>query len=181
MPPKPKGPLRPKPISGADAAPLPLAALPKSLERLIGEYPSLRRHPHPFIVHFPIVFLFSVALFNLVYLATGIVSFETSGFHFLGAGVLSLPLTMLTGELSRRLNYSQEPVQAFRIEIFYSRILLALSLAAFLWRWLDPHILQHFKWTSLCYLLIILALPVLVTLISFFGGLLTFPLNKGEN
>jgi uncharacterized membrane protein len=126
-------------------------------------------------VHFPIVFLFSAAIFNLVYLATGVVSFETSAFHFLGAGVLSLPLAMLTGERFRRLNYSQDPVPAFRIEIFYSRILLVLSLTAFLWRWLDPHILRNFKWTSLCYLLIILALPVLVTIISFFGGLLTFP------
>ena len=181
MPPKTKGPLRPKPKPDPGAAPLPLAALPKFLGGILEKYPSLRRRPHPIAVHFSIVFLFSAAIFNLVYLATGVVSFETSAFHFLGAGVLSLPLTMLTGELSRRLNYSQDPVLAFRIEIFYSRILLVLSLTAFLWRWHDPHILRNFTWTSLCYLLIILALPVLVTIISFFGGLLTFPLNKGED
>jgi uncharacterized membrane protein len=181
MPPKTQGPLKPKPKPDAGAAPLPLAALPKSLERLLKKYPFLRRHPHPFAVHFPIVFLFSAAFFNLVYLATGVVSFETSAFHFLGAGVLSLPPAMLTGELSRRLNYPREPLRAFRMEIFYSRILLALSLIAFLWRGLDPQILRNFTWLSLCYLLIILALPVLVTIISFFGGLLTFPLNEGED
>jgi uncharacterized membrane protein len=148
------------------------------------------------VVHFPIVFLvsttgftllflltgnrsFEVTAFNLAFLITGVVSLETSAFYFLGAGVLSLILAMLTGELTRRLNYSQEPVQAFRIEIHFSWILLLLSSTAFLWRCLDPHILRNFRWTSFSYLLIILALPVIVTIISFFGGLLAFPLDKG--
>jgi uncharacterized membrane protein len=184
MPPQSKGPLKPKPKPDSEAVTSPLEALPKSLRRILEKYPSVRRHLHhlhPFIVHFPIVFLFSAAMFNLVYLVTGAISFETSAFHFLGAGVLFLPLAMLTGELSRRLNYSKEPLLAFRIEIFYSRILLILSLTAFLWRGLNPHVLRNFQWTSLIYLLIILALPVLVTIISFFGGLLTFPLNKTKN
>jgi uncharacterized membrane protein len=181
MPRQSKGPLRPKPKPDSEAVTSPLEALPKSLRRILEKYPSVRRHLHSFIVHFPIVFLFSAAMFNLVYLVTGAISFETSAFHFLGAGVLFLPLAMLTGELSRRLNYPKEPLLAFRIEIFYARILLILSLTAFLWRGLDPHVLRNFQWTSLIYLLIILALPVLVTIISFFGGLLTFPLNKAKN
>jgi uncharacterized membrane protein len=173
--------LRPDPKNQAAAAPLPEAPLPPSLGLIFKKYPSLRRHLHPFTVHFPIVFLYAAALFNLAFLITGVASLETSAFYFLGAGVLSLILAMLTGELARRLNYSQEPVQTFRIEIYYSRILLLLSCAAFLWRWLDPLILQIFRWNSFCYLLLILSLPVLVTIISFFGGLLTFPLDQGEH
>jgi uncharacterized membrane protein len=181
MPRQSEDPLRPKPKPDSEAVTSPLEALPKSLRGILEKYPFVRRHLHAFIVHFPIVFLFSAAMFNLVYLVTGAISFETSAFHFLGAGVLFLPLAMLTGELSRRLNYPKEPLLAFRIEIFYARILLILSLTAFLWRGLDPHVLRNFQWTSLIYLLIILALPVLVTIISFFGGLLTFPLNKAKN
>jgi uncharacterized membrane protein len=181
MPPDAERPPGPKPEPDAQEAAPRLEALPQALGRILKKYPSLWRHPHPFIVHFPIVFLLSAAFFNLMYLATGVPSLETSAFHFLGAGVLSLPLAMLTGELARRLNYPREPVLAFRIEIYYSRILLLLSLAAFLWRWLDPHILRNFRWASLCYLLIILALPVIVTIISYFGGLLTFPLEKKED
>ena len=182
MPPDAESPPGPKPEhDDAQEADSRLATRPQALGRILKKYPSLWRHPHPFMVHFPIVFLLAAAFFNLMYLATGVASLETSAFHFLGAGVLSLPLAMLTGELARRLNYPREPVLAFRIEIYYSRILLVLSLAAFLWRWLDPHILRNFRRASLCYLLIILALPVIVTIISYFGGLLTFPLEKKEN
>ena len=147
----------------------------------MARYPSLRRHLHPFFVHFPIVFLYAAAFLNLAFLATGAAALERSAFYLLGAGVLSLLPTMVTGEIARRLNYSGEPLAAFHIEIFYSRILLALSGAAFLWRWLDPRVLQNFNWTGYLYLLLSLALPVLVTIISYFGGLLTFPLERGED
>jgi uncharacterized membrane protein len=156
-------------------------AVPEFFCRALQKYPSLRRHPHPFVVHFPIVFFLAAAFFTLVYLPTDSTTFETTAFHCLGAGVLSLPPAMLTGELTRRVNYPQEPIRAFRIEIHYSRLLLALSAGAFLWRWLDPTILKNFRWLSLLYLLLILSLPVLVTIISYFGGLLTFPLEKEEN
>ena len=170
---------RPKPT--AQAATIPEKVLPAPLERLLKKYPGLVRHPHAFIVHFPIVFFYSAAFCDLVYLATGITSLETSAFHFLGAGLLSLPFSMLTGTISRRLSYPQEPDQIFHIEIFNSRLMLILSIAAFVWRWLDPHILRTFTWLSLIYLLIILALPTLATYISFFGGLLTFPLEEKES
>ena len=174
-----RNPNRPKPAGLAAA--LPSGVLPAALERLLKKYPGLVRHPHAFVVHFPIVFFYSAAFLDLVYLATGVTSLETSAFHFLGAGLLSLPLTIFTGEISRRISYAQEPVQAFHIEIFYSRLLAILSLFAFIWRWFDPWVLQDFGWTSLLYLLIILALPTLATYISYFGGLLTFPLGINED
>jgi uncharacterized membrane protein len=170
---------RPKPA--AEVAAIPSGILPAALERLLKKYPGLVRHPHAFVVHFPIVFLYSAAFCDLVYLGTGITSLETSAFHFLGAGLFTLPFSMVTGTLSRRLSYPHEPDQMFHIEIFYSRLMLLLSLAAFVWRWRDPQILRNFGWTSLLYLLIILALPILATYISFFGGLLTFPLEKEED
>jgi uncharacterized membrane protein len=170
---------RPKPA--VEAATIPSGVLPGPLERLLKKYPGLVRHPHAFVVHFPIVFFYSAAFCDLVYLVTGLTSLETSAFHFLGAGLFSLPFSMLTGIISRRLSYPHEPDQIFHIEIFYSRLMLILSLAAFIWRWLAPQILRPFTWLSLLYLLIILALPFLATYISFFGGLLTFPLETEED
>jgi uncharacterized membrane protein len=167
---------RPKPA--VEAATIPPGVLPAPLERLFKKYPGLVRHPHAFVVHFPIVFLYSAAFCDLVYLATGFTSLESSAFHFLGAGLVSLPFSMLTGTISRRLSYPHEPDHIFHIEIFYSRLMLILNLAAFIWRWFDPQILRNFTWLSLLYLLIILALPTLATYISFFGGLLTFPLEE---
>jgi uncharacterized membrane protein len=170
-----------RPKSAVKAPALPEGVLPALLERLLKKYPGLVRHPHAFIVHFPIVFFYSAAFCDLVYLATGVTSLETSAFHFLGAGLVSLPFSMLTGTISRRLTYPHEPDQVFHIEIFNSRLMLLLSIAAFVWRWLDPRILNPFTWLSLLYLLIILALPALATYISFFGGLLTFPLEGEED
>jgi uncharacterized membrane protein len=173
--------LRPRSQGGSKPSARPSEALPDALGRILQKYPALQRHPHPFVVHFPIVFLLAAAFFNLAFLTTGASSFETTAFHFLGAGVLSIPLAMLTGEITRRVNYPQEPNLAFRNEIFYSRVLLGLSFSAFLWRWLDPTILHPFRWASIPYLLLSFSLPLIVTIISYFGGLLTFPLEREKN
>ncbi len=174
----PDDPLKTRPGSPAGAAPPSLAWLPAPLRRLLQKYPGLVRHPHPFTVHFPIVFFYLAAGFTLAYLATGSAPLEKSAFHFLVAGTLFLPITMITGEISRRLIYPHEPRRLFRIEIVYSWVMLVLGAAGCLWRGLAPHILQPFRLTSLLYLLIVLALPAIATYISFFGGLLTFPLEK---
>ncbi len=170
---------RPKPAVKKSS--LPDGVFPAPCERLLKKYPGLVRHPHAFAVHFPIVFFYSAAFCDLAYLATGITSLETSAFHFLGAGLFTLPLSMLTGQISRRCSYPHVPDQIFHVEIFNSRLMLILSLAAFIWRWLDPQILRTFTWLSLIYLLIVLAIPALATYISFFGGLLTFPLEEEED
>jgi uncharacterized membrane protein len=175
-------PPRTRPQSRPTAAdPLSDSALPGPVIRLLRQFPALRRHPHPFVVHFPIVFCLASAFFTLAYLVIGSPALETTAFHCLGAGVLSLPTAMLTGEFARRVNYPQDPSPTFRIEIRYSRLLLLLSSGAFLWRWLSPAILQDFRWASVLYLLLIFSLPVLVTIISYYGGLLTFPLEGAEN
>jgi uncharacterized membrane protein len=156
-------------------------ALPGPVIWLLQRYPALRRHPHPFVVHFPIVFFLAAAFFTLAYQVIGSSAFESTAFHCLGAGVLSMPVAMLTGQFARRVNYPQDSSPTFRIEIRYSRLLLLLSSGAFLWRWLSPGILQNFRWASLFYLLLIFSLPLLVTIISYYGGLLTFPLEGAEN
>jgi len=155
--------------------------LPKPLRRLLLRYPCLKRHPHPFIVHFPIVFTYAAAFFSLAYLWTGVSSFDTTAFHCLGAALLSMPPAMLSGELSRRINYPREPGRAFAIERRYSWLLLVLGGAAFVWRKLDPAILRTIRWDSIIYLGLVLGLPVFATIISYFGGLLTFPLEEGED
>lgn len=173
---------RPRP-KGREASPFmsPEVDLPRPLIRVLQRYPCLQRHPHPFVVHFPIVFTLAAAFFSLLYLLAGGNSFETTAFHCLGAALLTTLLSMLSGELSRRVNYPREPEHTFQIERRYSRALLAASGVAFLWRWLDPSILQNFGGASLVYLALVLSLPVFATIISYFGGLLTFPLEKEEN
>ena len=79
--------------------------MPAMLSRLLVRFPMLRRHPHPMTVHFPIVFAFSAAVFTLLYLVTGIASFESTALHCLGAGLLFTPVAMTTGYFTWWLNY----------------------------------------------------------------------------
>ena len=63
--------------------------MPAVLSWLLARYPMLRRHPHPMTVHFPIVFMFSATVFNVLYLITGVRAFELTALHSLGAGIFS--------------------------------------------------------------------------------------------
>ena len=55
--------------------------IPQALSWLLTRVPMLRRHPHPMTVHFPIVFMFSVTIFNIIYLVTGVKAFELTAQH----------------------------------------------------------------------------------------------------
>ena len=51
--------------------------IPRPIDWLITRFPFFRRHPHPMTVHFPIVFMFSTTVFNLLYLITFGLEVET--------------------------------------------------------------------------------------------------------
>ncbi|MGZ3595383.1 MAG: DUF2231 domain-containing protein, partial [Syntrophales bacterium] len=94
----------------------PLRAMPAVLSSLISRFPFLERHPHPMTVHFPIVFVLSVVLFNILYLLYGVDSFKSTALHCLIAGLLSLPVAMLTGLFTWWLNYLARPMRAVTLK-----------------------------------------------------------------
>ncbi|MCL4503834.1 MAG: hypothetical protein M1438_18575 [Deltaproteobacteria bacterium] len=146
---------------------------------LAARYPYLQRHPHPAMAHFPIVFMLSASFFTLLYLLTGVASFETTAFHCLGGGMLTTPGAIITGVFTQRLNYPHpEPTLAQERRLSY--LLWAMVTAAFVWRWLDPLVLRDLQGWNFVYLLLVLALTPLVTVISFHGGMITFPLEENS-
>jgi len=152
---------------------------PGMLRRLLQRFPILRRHPHPMVVHFPIVFLVSAPVFTLLYLFTGVRSFEVTGFNCLGGGVLFTPVALVTGLASWWYNYEWRPLRPVLIKLTLTPIMLALGAGAFAWRWLDPEVLAALgDWTGKVYLGMILVLGPLVSLIGWFGGTLVFPLPQ---
>jgi predicted heme/steroid binding protein/uncharacterized membrane protein len=153
-------------------------AMPRILSRLLIRYPMLRRHPHPMTVHFPIVFLVSVTIFNLLYLMTGIKSFETTAFHCLGGAVLFTPIATGTGLLTWWLNYLATPLRPVRIKLRLVPIMWLLSLAAFVWRSAIPDVLESFTISSFFYLLLIHSFLPLVSAVGWFGAQMTFPIEK---
>lgn len=146
--------------------------------RQVQRVPLLRRHPHPMVVHFPIVFMISTTVFTLLYLFTGVRSFEVTGFHCLGGGVLFTPVAMVTGWFTWWLNYESRYLKPVVVKLILSPILFLVGTGAFIWRFLNPEILvQPHDWPSLAYLVLICSLTPLVSLIGAYGAVLTFPLH----
>ena len=152
--------------------------MPAMLSRLLARFPMLRRHPHPMTVHFPIVSAIFAAVFNLLYLYTGIASFESTALNCLGAGLLFTPVAMTTGYFTWWLNYEARPLKAVMIKQALSWLLLGLEIAAFVWRLAVPDILVPFRSASVLYLICILSFIPLVSAIGWFGASLTFPIEK---
>lgn len=153
--------------------------LPPWLAALVARHPALRRHPHPAVAHFPLTFMLSASFFSVLYLLTGVPSFETTAFHCLGGGVLTIPAAMATGVFTQRLNYPQ-PDPTLILEKRLSFLLWIMASGAFLWRLFDPEVLRDLQGVNLIYLLLVLAVAPLVTVIGYFGGLLTFPLEPED-
>jgi predicted heme/steroid binding protein/uncharacterized membrane protein len=155
-----------------------LMPMPEFLSRLLKRFPMLRRHPHPMTVHFPIVFMFSATVFTILYLMTGINSFENTAFHCLGAGVLFSLVAIVTGWYTWWLNYQAKPLNAVTIKKTVSMIMLATATLAFIIRTTVPDILNPLRGISLFYLIPVLSLFPFVTVIGWYGASLTFPIEK---
>jgi predicted heme/steroid binding protein/uncharacterized membrane protein len=162
-------------------APLPARPdrpIPPALASLLTRYPFLRRHPHPMTVHFPIVFMLATTVFSLLYLVTCFQPFETTAFHCLGAGLLMTPVAMMTGLYTWWLNYMAHPMRPVTIKRNLSITLFGVQIIAFIWRFMDPTVLDHLAGLGLLYLILILAVTPMVLIVGMFGGMLTFPLEK---
>jgi predicted heme/steroid binding protein/uncharacterized membrane protein len=152
--------------------------MPAVLARLLKRFPVLRRHPHPLTVHFPIVFMFATTMFTLLYLITGIQTFERTAVNCLGAGLIFTPVAMATGYYTWWLNYKARPMKAVTIKQWLAAILLCIEIIAFVWRISHPAVLTPFNCASAVYLILILLLFPLVAALGWFGATLTFPLEK---
>jgi predicted heme/steroid binding protein/uncharacterized membrane protein len=156
----------------------PMRAMPAILSSLISRFPFLERHPHPMTVHFPIVFFLSVALFNILYLLYSVESFKSTSLHCLIAGLLSMPVTMLTGLFTWWLNYLARPIRAVTLKMILSCILLIAATGALLWRIFEPGILETQGIARIIYLILILSFVPLVSSIGWLGATLTFPIKR---
>ena len=152
--------------------------LPPLLSQLLERVPMLRRHPHPMTVHFPIVFAFSTTIFNILYLATGTKSMETTALHCLAAGILFTAVAIATGLYTWWLNYLAQPLRAVKVKLPLSLILLATQIIAFIWRMNLPEVMDSIRGVNIIYLLLVLSLFPMVVVIGWFGAFLTFPVEK---
>jgi predicted heme/steroid binding protein/uncharacterized membrane protein len=147
--------------------------------RAVRRVPLLRRHPHPMVVHFPIVFMIAAPVFTLLALLTGVQSFEVTGFHCLGGGVLFTPVAVVTGWFTWWLNYECRWLRPVVVKLILSPVLLLAGAGAWVWRYLHPEILAQFPGgAGLAYLTVLCLLIPLVGAIGAFGAELTFPVKR---
>jgi len=156
----------------------PAREVPPGLERLLNRFPWLRRHPHPMLSHFPIVFMLSASFFSLVFVITGDRSFDDTAFYCLGGGLVTMPLAVASGLFTHWLNFPGELHKTVHIEIGLSYAVMSIAGVGFFWRWLDPQVLDDLSGINLLYFVLVLALTPLVTANGYFGGLVTFPLEE---
>jgi uncharacterized membrane protein len=152
--------------------------LPPWLARLLDSFPQLQRRPHSMLAHFPIVFMLSTTFFTILYLCTGDKSFDDTAFYCLGGGLLTMPPTVATGLFTHWLNFSGRLHETVNIEKALSYAVITIGAAAFVWRWLNPRVLEDLGWVNLIYLFLVLSLGPLVTANGYYGGMATFPLEE---
>ncbi len=142
------------------------------LAKFLDKYPFLKRHPHPMVVHFPIALIIGSLLLEAGFLLTGFASLRISSLHCLGLGFLFLPFAVGTGYLTWIINYMGRPVRQVNIKIRLSWPLFILSMIVLVWQ------INAGPAAGPLYLPALLVLSALVSIIGYYGGQLTIPLEK---
>jgi len=152
--------------------------LPRILIRIFDRYPLLNRHPHPFVVHFPLVFLVSSPLFTALYLITGTRTFEHTSFHCLAGGLLFALAAIPSGLLTWWVNHAARFYKPVIAKIILSPILFIIGLTVFIWRFNNPLILEDVTSSDFLYLFLLFLMAPMVLTIGWYGASITFPLHK---
>jgi predicted heme/steroid binding protein/uncharacterized membrane protein len=155
-------------------APEELKHLPPMLQNLLQTFPSARRHPHPMAVHFPIALLMASSLFALLYLIFKNPSFEIISLYLLILGAIASPFAMATGLLTWWINYRLKLTYFVKRKVQLSILLLIFEIILLLWRGFQSQI-SH----PIYFILIVLLTPI-VSLLGYYGGQMTFPMEKSN-
>ncbi len=149
-----------------------LKHLPPVIQDFLQRVPMARRHPHPMLVHFPIAFLMGASLFILLHLLFQSPSCEITSLRLLILGAIASPLAMGTGLFTWWVNYRLKLTYFVKRKIQISILLLVFEMILVFWRG------SQSKISSPIYFIMMLILAPLVILLGYYGGQMTFPLEK---
>jgi predicted heme/steroid binding protein/uncharacterized membrane protein len=149
-----------------------LKHLPVFLQDFLQRFPMARRHPHPMVVHFPIALLMAASLFIFLALLFQKGSFEIASFYLLILGAVSSPFAMATGLLTWWINYRFKLNYFVKKKIQLSILLLIFEVILIVWRISQAKISHPF------YFIMVVLLTPIVSLLGYYGGQLTFPVEK---
>jgi predicted heme/steroid binding protein/uncharacterized membrane protein len=159
--------------------PAPAPNVPAPIAALLSRYPMLRRHPHPAAVHFPIVLSLCASFFSVLYVLFGRGSFDQTAFYCLIGALITTPVGILTGLLTWRVNYMARPLRPVSIKKTVSFPMAGVLALLVAWRAWMPAVLGDLAGPGLAYLVLVVALAPAVLTVAYYGGMLTFPAEKG--
>jgi predicted heme/steroid binding protein/uncharacterized membrane protein len=149
-----------------------LKHLPLFLQDFLERFPMAKRHPHPMVVHFPIALLMVASLFILLALLFQKGSFEIASFYLLILGAISSPFAMATGLITWWINYRLKPNYFVKRKIQLSILLLIFEAILIVWR------ISQVEVSHPLYIVMMVLLTPIVSLLGYYGGQLTFPIEK---
>ena len=149
-----------------------LKHLPFFFQDFLQRFPMARRHPHPMVVHFPIALFMAASLFILLALLFQKGSFEIASFYLLILGAISSPFAMATGLLTWRINYRFKLNYFVKRKIQLSIVLLIFEVILIVWR------ISQLETSRPLYFIMMVLLTPIVSLLGYYGGQLTFPVEK---
>lgn len=131
-------------------------------------------HPHPMIVHFPIVLHLFASVFDLIFFVTPKDSYATIIFYtFFVATIFGL-IAMIPGLLSWWINYGLSKSKPFVIKIIVSIVTLLLGLIGITIYVQNPSIVHEISFLGITYHFIILLTGVNVIVLGYYGGKITW-------
>lgn len=159
---------------------IPAPVLWALLARLLARWPLLRRHPHPATVHFPVVFCVCASFFSVLSALTSNRSFDETAYYCLIGAVFFVPLGIITGLATWRINYLARPMRPVNIKKHLScaTVVVVAFLAAL--RTAVPGLPAAMTALGVVYLALVVALAPAVLIVAYYGGLLTFPIETGK-
>jgi len=152
--------------------------LPATLSRFLALYPFFRRHPHPATVHFPIVLTLCTSFFSILYAATGNSSFDQSAWYCLIGALIFTPVAIVTGLLTWWVNYAARSMFPITVKQMLSIFVFVALLVLLVWRLIIPTPPTGLSIGAVLYFALALAVGPAVLVVSYYGGTLTFPLEK---
>jgi uncharacterized membrane protein len=111
---------------------------------------------------------------------TGNRSFDQTAFYCLVGALFFMPLGIITGLATWWINYMARPMRPATIKknLSCATVVVIAFLAA--WRASVPGVLDRITGLSVIYLVLVVALTPAVLTVGYYGGLLTFPVEKKD-
>jgi predicted heme/steroid binding protein len=132
-------------------------------------------HPHPVLLHYPVGAFAFAALMQALFILTKDASLERSAFYALIFALVTTIPTILSGFLSRHVNYEDALTPIFKAKIYSSAALVLTASACAAIRFLHPDVsVSGGALTVLYDALMFLNVPV-IGVAAYNGGKITWP------